>query len=382
MKITRIEYRQVSIPFTSSIRWASGNRAGTTRIILTVETDAGVTGIGETFVHFFTASVLDGLIPLVTGEDPHNIERIHRKCEGAGLYHHKRAGVFAIAGIEMACWDIIGKTAGKPLYQLLGGKYRDRVPIAAYLLDIASPESVVETAKAFIEQGYRTIKLKVGRGTESDLANVAAVRAAVGPSVQIRIDPNGAWTIATSKRLLRKLEPYDLEYVEQPTILEDLFGLAELRRSSSTPIAVDVSTYTDDEVLNVVRSDAADVILLDPHEAGGIFEARKAAAICEAAGVPVGIHRAGELGISTAAILHLVTALPNVLPAVDHFQIIADDVIADPLEVRNGEMTAPEAPGLGVELDPQKLDEYSSNEFYSPYLDPDESDWFPQKPQY
>lgn len=382
MKIGRVEITRVSVPFTEAIEWASGRREGTSRLLVRVETDEGIVGWGETFAHVFVEAVLRHCIPLVIDVDPHDIEYIHGKIEGAGFYHHKRASTYASCAIEMACWDIIGKATGEPLFRLLGGKLRGMIPCAAYLLNIASPEAMARQAEEYKKQGYKTIKVKIGKDKNSDISIIDAVRTAIGTNIELRADVNGAWTIATAKRQLKKLEKYDLEYVEQPVKSEDLQGLRELRSMSSIPIAVDESAFTDEDVLSIITARAADVILIDPHEAGGLWEAKKQAAIAEAAGIPVGIHRAGELGISKAALLHLAASTPNMFLAIDDFQILSDDIIKEQLREVDGSLIVPERPGLGVEVDDQKLARYQSDVYYSPYLNQRDPNWFPQKPAY
>ncbi len=159
----------------------------------------------------------------------------------------------------------------------------------AYLF-VSDPEQVAAEARHFVERGFRTIKLKIGVDERSDVPIVKAVREAVGPDIRIRADVNGAWTPGTAKRMISRLAPFDLEYVEQPLVHDDLLGHAQLRLWSPVPIALDESAYTTTDVLNIIRAEAADVILLDPHEAGGLWQARKAASICEAAGIPVTLH--------------------------------------------------------------------------------------------
>ena len=355
-KIVSVSYDKVFVPFHRENYWSAGKRPGTTRLIVQVRTADGTIGYGETIclLEFVEPVLQRTLIPLVIGEDAFNIERLIRKAEGAGYYHHKRALVAALAGLEMALWDIVGKQAGLPLYKLWGGAYRREIPMIAYLMG-SDLDALAADAIAYVEQGFGTIKLKIGMDEASDIEVVRAVREAVGPKVKLRADVNGAWTIGTAKRQLKKLEPFDLEYLEQPLPLEDLKGHAYLRTLTTTPIALDESAYTLQDVMAIIRHDAADVVLLDAHEAGGLQQARKAAAVCEAAGIPVALHCGGELGVSTAANLHLATTLPNLLLAIDsQYHNQTDDVIAAPFTYHEGTMSAPDAPGVGVQLDPRK----------------------------
>jgi L-rhamnonate dehydratase len=382
MRITDIEVIRVTVPFRSTYSWASGTRSGTSRIITVVHTDAGLTGVGETFRLPFVDAVLDQLVQLVIGEEVHDLERIHRKILGAGYYHHHRAVVFASCGIEMALWDLIGKAADVPLYKLLGGGFRKRVEMIGYLFT-QDPEALLRETRAYLDQGFRTIKIKIGTDPRQDVALVRLLRDELGYDFELRVDLNQAWTIGTAKRILRRLEPYDLQYAEQPLLLSELDASGDLRRMTSVPIALDESAYTTHEVLEIVRRKAADVILVDPHEAGGLLPCKKACAIAEAAGIPVGVHSASELGVSTAAYLHLAASTPNMLYAVDtQYQHLTDDVITRPFIFHEGALSVPEGPGLGVELDPSKVERYRTDELALPYLRQDDPGWFSNKPEY
>ena len=383
-RIERVEVDKVFVPFRQEVQWSAGRRPGTTRLVVRVHTADGTVGVGETIclLEFIEPVLVKTLVPLVVGEDAFDIERICRKAEGAGYYHHKRALVMALCGLEMALWDVVGKRAGLPLHKLWGGAYRDEIPLVAYLQS-GDPRQIAREAAGCVEGGYGTVKVKLGCGEERDVELVRAVREAVGPRVKVRGDANGAWTIGTAKRILRKLEPFDLEYVEQPLPLDDLAGHAHLRKQFPVPIALDESAYTLQDVMAIVRAEAADVVLLDPHEAGGLLAARKAAAVCEAAGLPVTLHSGGELGVSQAAYLHLAAVLPNMLLAMDtQTPNIAGDVVADPPPIVRGTMRPPAGPGLGVTLDPDRVRRHRADGIANPYLDPARPGWFPTKPQY
>lgn len=381
--IVRIEHQMVFVPFHKAAEWAAGKRPGTTRLIVQVHTADGTVGIGETIClwEFVEPVLARTIIPLALGEDACDIERLCKKIEGAGYYHHIRALVAALAGFEMALWDIVGKQAGMPLYKLWGGAYRNPIPMIAYL-QANDPQQIAAETEAAIEQGFETIKVKIGMSPESDLEIVKAAREAA-PQAKLRADVNGAWTIGTAKRMLRKLEPFDLEYVEQPLPLADLLGHANLRKLFSTPIALDESAYTIQDVLAIIRAEAADVILLDPHQAGGLHRCRKAAAIAEAAGLPVTLHSGAELGISTAAYLHLAASIPNLMLAVDNQQPnLTDDIVDTPHQIERGSLAVPSGVGLGMTLNVEKLAQHRAEKIGAPYLDPDRPNWFPTKPQY
>ena len=383
-RITRITCDKVFVPFLHEVEWSAGTRPGMTRLVVQVETADGTVGLGETIclLEFIEPVLRETIAPLALGEDACDIERLLRKVEGAGYYHHKRAMVMARAAVEMACWDIIGKQARMPLHRLWGGRYREGVPIIGYIHS-ARPDDAARQAAEFVARGFGTLKVKLGMGEALDIELIRAVREAAGATVKIRGDANGAWTIGTAKRQLRKLEPFDLEYCEQPLPLEDLAGHALLRRSCSTPIALDESAYTLQDVHAIIAAQAADVLVLDPHEAGGLIQARKQAALCEAAGLPVTLHSGGELGISMAAYLHFAVSVPNLTLAIDcQYPNMSADITAQRHAFADGTMTPPTAPGLGVELDREALARLATKEIPNPYLDPRRPEWFATKPAY
>ena len=382
MKITDIEVFKVSVPFKSAYAWASGTRKGTSRILVKVHTDSSIVGLGETFRLPFVDKVLEHLIPILIGENAHDFERIHRKMLAAGYYHHHRALVFAACAIEMALWDAVAKAAQVPLFKLLGGAYRQEIDCIAYLFT-QEPDRLVAETKAFIAEGFSTIKIKIGTDPDLDVALVQRLREEVGYDIKLRVDLNQAWTVGTAKRLLKRLEPFDLEYVEQPLLQSALNDTAMLRAMFSTPIALDESAYTTYDVMEIVRQEAADVILVDPHEAGGILPCKKACAIAEAAGIPVNFHSASELGLSTAAYLHIAASTPNMLYAIDtQYQHLTDDVVTTPFKFIEGKLKLPEGFGLGVELDMAKVKQYEEESIYLPYLKEDDPKWFSSKPEY
>jgi L-alanine-DL-glutamate epimerase-like enolase superfamily enzyme len=281
----------------------------------------------------------------------------------------------------MAMWDALGRKAGLPLHALWGGLWRERVEASAYVF-VNNPAKVAETARRFLDQGFRTFKIKIGVSPASDIALVEAMRRAIG-DCELRADVNGAWTPGTAKRQLEKLRAYDLAYIEQPLELDDLIGHVELRRSQPVPVALDESAYTLSDVGNIVRMGAADVVLLDPHEAGGLWQVVKQAAICEAAGIPVTLHSGGELALSQAAYVHLAASIPNMTIAIDTEQTyLSDDIAPDGPRLKDGGFAVPMAPGLGVGPDVEALERFSVETIDGAYLDPARPGWFPVKPAY
>jgi glucarate dehydratase len=383
LKITKVEHWLVRVPFTEDILWGSGRRIGTTRLVCRIETDAGISGWGETIslIAAVPAVFADIVAPLAVGYPVADVERLHRHVLGAGYYHHKRAAVMAIAALEMAMWDALGKQAKLPLYALWGGRWRQDVEAAAYLF-VNDTGALAERLGRFLDAGYRTFKVKIGFDEQTDIALAETARRLIGAH-PLRLDVNGAWTPGTAKRQLERLRGFDPAYVEQPLELDDLAGHALLRQACPVPIALDESAYTLAHVGNIVRANAADVVLLDPHEAGGLWQTLKAAAICEAVGIPVTLHSGAELALSQAAYLHLAASIPNLTLAIDTERVyLGGDISPAPPRLMDGRFAVPEAPGLGVEIDSALVERYRVESIVGAYLDAARKDWFPVKPTY
>jgi L-rhamnonate dehydratase len=384
LAIAAVDRWLVRIPLKADMVWGSGVRSGVTRLIVRVTTRGGLVGWGETICLLDAIpAVLDGaVIPHAIGHGVDEVERFHRHVLGAGYYHHKRAAVMAICAVEMAMWDAFGKACGQPLFRLWGGQWRTRIPLAAYLLQ-NDPAKLVDDTRAYRERGYETYKLKIGFDERSDIELTRLVREVIGPDAPLRLDVNGAWTPGTAKRQCRHLAAFDPAYIEQPLELDDLAGHAALRASQPVPIALDESAYTLQDVGNIVRAQAADVILLDPHEAGGLWPVVKAAAVAESVGLPVTLHSGGELGLSQSAYLHLAASIPNLTLAIDNELVhLSGDIIENPFVVDRGTLTVREGPGLGVDVDEDALRRYSVDAIAGAYLDPRRPGWFPVKPAY
>ncbi len=383
LHIVALRHWKVAMPFHTPLQWGSGTRPAATRLVVQITLANGAVGYGETIclLEFIEPVLVQTIAPIALQHRACDVERFTRHVLGAGYYHHKRAAVMAMAAVEMAMWDALGQVSGQPLHALWGGLYRQRVPVAAYLFGTDAAQ-LGQAAQGFLDQGYGSFKVKIGMDPISDVSNVEAVRRAVG-SRDVRADVNGAWTPGTARRTLERLRPYDLQYIEQPLELDDLLGHAQLRRVQSIPVALDESAYTLSDVSNIVRMDAADVILLDPHEAGGLWQTLKAAAVAEAAGIPVTLHSGGELGLSQAAYIHLAASMPNMTVSMDSERAyLVGDIVKNPPLLRDGHFELPQDPGLGVTVDPDLLAQRCVVSIQTPYLDARRPGWFSVKPAY
>ncbi len=331
--------------------------------IVLIETNAGVTGFGEIASCFprrgalLAAEVDEVLTPSLLGQDPREITRLIRLMDGL-LYGSEPAK----AGIEMALWDILGKELSKPVYQLLGGKVRDRISLS-HSITFGTPDEMAVFACERVAEGFRTVKAKVGQGHERDVAAVKAIREAIGYDKRLRVDANMAWNSAKDAiTVIRAMEPYRPEMIEQPVAAYELDMMAEIRRSVQTPILADESVWGPRDAAAVIRHSAADVINVYVAESGGISKARHIFEMCDSFGLGCLIGAMPEFGIGTAAQIHLGIAVPNLGYDSDTCGVLYhdEDLLLKPLRIEGGYAYAPEGPGLGVEIDMSVLERWST----------------------
>ena len=370
MKITSVKATAVNVPLAAPIRWSWGGRRETTRLNIHKETDESICGIGETMGRVGAVNVAYEARKLI-GQDPFDVERILAFLRPRP-YFFGYAGYGLIAGIEMACWDIIGKAVGKPVWALLGGRFRKEIAISGYVFTRArnektgeggetTPEELLEFSKRLVqEHGFKNLKLKVGAShPDVDLAAIAMFRETFGPEMGLRIDPNGTWSPQTALAICKRLEPYRLEYIEDPTW--GLEAMARLRRDINIPLATNMCVVDFDQIPPAFRLNAVDVVLGDVHKWGGLLATKKLAAVCDTLMWGMCIHSGAELGISETAKLHMATCTPNLIYAIDtHYPHLCDDIlVGGKMKYDHGTMSAPNGPGLGIELDLDRVARYA-----------------------
>jgi L-alanine-DL-glutamate epimerase-like enolase superfamily enzyme len=368
MKITHIETIPVRVPIDPrrAIRGGRGYHTVSPFLMVKVHTDEGIVGLGEvssttnwsgedqvTAAHFID----EILEPQLAGEDPRDVERLSRK-----MNYTLANNPFTKAALEMALWDILGKIAGLPVYRLLGGPVRDFVP-TKFSVSGLEPEKAAEIASWAVEQGFRTMKVKVGIEPEADVARVRAVRQAIGPDVRLGVDANGGWSPRVAIQTIRRLYDYNIYFVEQPVPDLDIAWLADVRSHVNVPVMADESVYSLQDAMSIVRANAADVLSIYVGKGGGIGPARKIAAVAEAAGLTCTVGSNLEMGIASAAMIHLAMATPGIGAEEFPCDILGPffyegDLLAEPLPIKGGEARPFERPGLGVELDEEKLAYY------------------------
>lgn len=362
MRIIGIRHIPVAVPFHDGDQWPPGQRRGVVSVLIEIDTDEGITGLGEAPAHpsaEIVLAVLRAVERFAIGEDPFHVERLTRIGEALGTRHPAGATSPALAAIDMACWDIIGKACGQPLVNLFGGALREDVE---YLHQVPTdtPERMRERAALGAAAGSRSFQVRVGSGDlATDVARVAAVRDGIGTGRSLRVDAGGAWSTSTAPRALRALAPYDIEFVAHPVPACTVAELARLRAHTGVPLLADQPCRA--RQLEVVQQGAADAIAVDNALDGGLLNLKRAAGLCDAAGIPVVKHSLGELGVATCAAAHLIAATPGFDHANQSYRALLSDDVVDggPLPHPGGRLRLPDAPGIGVRLDRDRLARYA-----------------------
>ena len=364
MKITKVIGHNVRIPLVYPAKWSGGIRHAAPALILEIHTDEGIVGLGECVgptIPTLATVVEEEFSQFLMGQDPLKIELLTRRLEEFAR-NWLKVGYHAISGIEMALLDIKGKWLNTPVYQLLGGLCKKEIGYAGYLF-IDEPEINAQRALAYKNQGYKEIKLKVGRDLSHDVDTLAAIRGAIGNDIKIRVDANMHWSLPTAIKWIKALQPYELQYVEQPMPDYDLDGMAALRRVVDVPIATDESCSSVERVLEMIKRESCDVFVVYVSEAGGLTRARTIASIADACGKWCVMGTWAETGIATIAGAHVIASTTNFAFCNDsHYMLQSDDIITRPLQIVNGAIAIPHGAGLGVDLDLQKLEEFKNCE--------------------
>lgn len=305
------------------------------------------------------------LAPVVIGVEPDNFVELHARMD-----HMIKGYPYAKAAVELAAYDLAGHSRGIPVYKLLGGRVRTRIPIA-HSIGLIPIDQGVSEVKQVIGEGVRTIKLKIGVDPARDIELVKRIREAVGPDIDICADANcGYRSPGEAIQIIREMEKERLIYVEQPVV--GVQRIAQVARVVDTPIMADESAWNAHDVLEIIERQAADIISIYTTKPGGLYRAMQVAAVAEAAGIPCNVNGSIETGVGNLANLHLAAAaapvtfdcvVPVSTPA--EFQrgqlagiYYTDDLIKEPFAFADGEVAVPEGPGMGIEVDTDKIERY------------------------
>lgn len=365
MKIVSIEVYPIRVPRKEVPHSAVGRGIASSEFgIIRIACEGGYTGLGEISITYprigfslcYAARTL--IAPALIGENALDIPRILAVIDL--LLLGELSACYLRAAFEMALLDLAGKRYGMPVYQLLGGKARESVPLARGIYQKA-PEEMAEDARAIVAQGYHAIKVKVGRRIEDDQAAVRAIAAAVGKQTPLRLDANMGWkTVPEALGAMRVLSSEaTVAWFEQPLQRHNLDGLRLLRAQSGIPVMADESVQTLLDAYEVARAQAADVWNIYVCEAGGLYAAASIFALAAALDIPCIIGSQAELGIGTAAIAHLAVTVPNLPYACEASGPLRyqRDIVQRTPHISGGFLYPPESPGLGVEIDEDALGE-------------------------
>lgn len=363
------------------------------RAIVEIVTDDQIYGLGEVPGGAAITAALEAAREIVVGRDPFQITAMElalseRFCTqdspaSGGTAWSSRTLRRVFSAIEVACLDIVGKFVGRPIYDLLGGRVRDRVEFSAYLFfkyagaggawgfdqdpdargwaavrqqAALDASGLVAQAKAMCHEfGFKSIKVKGGAlPPEEEADAILALRDAFGPDIPLRLDPNGVWSVETAINWGRRLEGA-LEYYEDPVRGQE--AMAQVRRALSCPLATNMCTTSFEDIPGSVGLGSEDVILSDHHVWGGLRRSMELARICQTFGRGLSMHSNSHVGISLAAMTHLAAATPNLTYACDtHYPWQCEEVIVGgQLRFAEGVLPVPEEPGLGIELDRDAL---------------------------
>ena len=366
MKIEKVEVFGVAVPLIGEYKNAYLSKTVQKSAIVRVTASGGVSGLGnidptpgyskeQTPEHL---AVLRGkLAPLLIGMDATNVHAVLAKIEPAvkGFLDSK-------AAIEMACVDLAARIAGMPVHAYLGGAVKDRLLFNAWI-GILAPEDAAKETLEWKNKGFRSAKIKVGGSIEADRDRVKAVREAVGPDFQLRIDANAGYDADTSIKLAKIVAPYKLQLFEQPVPDHDIAGMARVRKEANAvgvPIMADESVLDHASLIRIIRADAADIVKVKIMKQGGFLNTRRMIETAEAAGIRCVVGHGFGLGVNTMAEIMLASTSGNVMDGLECVGPLktADDIVTRKLDLSSGSLALPGGPGLGVTLDDAKLEKY------------------------
>jgi muconate cycloisomerase len=382
MKITKVTATPIEIPIIRTHKIASFTLHAGYFVMVELETDVGLVGYGEAPLSMgpvfpeetwqgSTSLVIDYFAPLLVGKDPFDLESIMRELDRSATRNFTTK--FAI---EIALFDLMGKHVDRPVFDLLGGPYQLEVPLS-WSLAIGDPEEDASEAVKLVQKGHHIFKIKFGfLDPETDITRFKAIRQAVGSEVDLRIDVNQGWTPEIAIRTIRRMEKMGLEptFIEQPVPAWDLKGLARVTRAVETPIMVDEGLFTLQDAKQVIEMEAADIFAIKVMKHGGFRRAKQIASLAESADIPCYVGSNLETGLATLACLHFVVSTPNVTYGCELFgpKLLTDDILLHEIDYGPGVIRCPSKPGLGAEIDCEKIEEYRI------LKDPKSASWTPR----
>ena len=363
MKIEHVEAVNLLCQYPENDRFQYAGGVCTNRLttLILVHTDTNFVGIGSVYSHpaLIYLIVRDQLNPLLIGEDPCNVEELWKKMYGLTLwYGRKGVAMSTLGGVDTALWDLRGKSAGKPVWELLGGG-RKTCPAYASGLLWNDVDKLAEEAGQYIERGFRRVKMRLARSEEYDTSAVLAVRKAIGMDHDVIVDASMRYHFELACRMGNFLKEQKVFWYEEPFAPEDIDSYVALRQVVDVPIAGGENEFGLQGFREVIRAKALDIVQPDASRCGGISEVWKIAEMAEESGLGVATHSWND-AVAIMANAHVVAAMSNgVTVEVDQMNNpFVNDLLVKPLQIENGELQLSHAPGLGVELDLEVVNKF------------------------
>jgi len=367
MKLAGVRVIQADIPVERPHKMSFTTLEAVNFVFVRLETADGLVGWGEAAClggptwseessESIAATIERYIAPWLVGRDAVGIEVLVRE-----MARRVQGNPFARAAVEMALWDLNGRALGVPVHRLLGGRVRDRVPLS-WSLAVADPAAEVEEAMAKVAHGHRIFKVKTAaRPVAEDVERVRHLREALGPDIALRVDANQGWDRPTALRAIRAMEPYGVDFVEQPVARWDFQGMAEIGRSVDVPIMADESCFSPQDALAIARLGGVSILGLKLTKSAGLIGSMAIACIAEAAGMGCYVGCMIETSLGTAAYLQVALAAAPVTWGCELFGplLLKGDVVRQPVRYADGAIVALDGPGLGVEVDEIALKEWT-----------------------
>src|SRR5579862_5016893 len=366
--IETVDVIPLRIPFA---RTQSGAKKSSVDIVVVrLRSNDGAVGIGETqawqrqgsgeYLPNVVRVIRDLFVPRLLGRSPFEIAAIMRDLD-ASLY----GTLYAQAAVSDALYDLVARLQGIPVWRLLGGRRRERITVGLAVLASGPFDSLLPGVEEAYDRGYRHFRFKIGGDANEDVKNLKAMRKHFGDGVALRADANGALRYDEALPLLARLQDCNLEFVEQPVPLHDLEGMAALARAVTIPISADESVSTQASVVEIVRRRAASMIQTKIGKNGGLFYCQRLWIIAQAAGLAPLAGNHPTTSIAATAMAHLYASWPDDLPVGEFSNgptdVLADDIVVEPMRLENGSIAVSDRPGFGLELDEAKLECYRAD---------------------
>ncbi|MBI4832934.1 MAG: mandelate racemase/muconate lactonizing enzyme family protein [Candidatus Lindowbacteria bacterium] len=378
-KIVKIELTPVSVPFLEAVKQAMQSGAGGLGMAIAAEeawlgedfvickliAEDGREGFGESFVWLpetgvspqqIIDAIQHALGKYVLGQSPFSIERIRHRMDCNVARSEVAKGL-----LDTACYDLMGRVAGRPASDFMGGRAVDGVPLAA-LIPLMDPDSMVGFARHFCGEGVRTLRIKLGNSIREDVAIIGHLREALGDEVRLRVDYNGAYTPAEAVRALKAIEPFAIDFAEQPVRASDYVGMAHVQQRVNTPLMAHEGCFSLQDIVTLSELGAIGVVGINSERPGGVTNALRAITYAEQRGMGAVIHNQ-TLGIASAMQIHLAAARHHSLGhATELFghMMLEDDLIIHAIDYSGGHAAVPQGPGWGVTLDEDALRRYAT----------------------